>query len=243
MAAPMMPYYPHESMSVMPMLKSQVQYYFSLENLCKDMFLRKHMDSQGFVFLEMVSNFKRIRDLTNDMDLIRGACVEAETLDLVVGQDGRERLRSRLGWEQWVLPKSERNELASQDDGPSAFHPRQHPFAFAAYPPMMAAPYGVDPNAVYSPSNVESPYGNFVNDASYGHHMSNGLNGFAAGSESRLSAAVPEFSPNGQPGQDVPAYLDQPAAVNSEVGPITNGVHAEPSYTNGVGASHEVESH
>lgn len=242
MTAPMMPYYPNESMAAMPILKSQVQYYFSLENLCKDMFLRKHMDSQGFVFLEVISNFKRIQDLTSDMDMIRGACVEAETVDLVVGQDGRERLRSHQGWEQWILPKSERHEPAKHDDGPTAFHPRQHPYAFAYQ--MMAAPYGVDPNAVYSPSNVESPYGNFVNDASYGHHMSNGMNGFAAAGDSRLSAAVPEFSPNGQTGQDVPAYMVQPtAATNGEAGPSTNGVHAEASYTNGAGASHEAESH
>ena len=46
---------------VIQMLKGQIEYYFSIENLCKDMYLRKRMDSQGFVHLHFVTAFKRIR--------------------------------------------------------------------------------------------------------------------------------------------------------------------------------------
>ena len=38
------------------------------------MFLRKHMDSQGFVFLTVLMNFNRIKLLTTDVELVRYVC-------------------------------------------------------------------------------------------------------------------------------------------------------------------------
>ena len=40
--------------SVLAMVTMQLEYYFSIDNLCKDVYLRKHMDSQGFVFLSFI---------------------------------------------------------------------------------------------------------------------------------------------------------------------------------------------
>jgi len=44
-------------------LKAQLEYYFSVENLCKDTFLRSIMNSEGFVPLEIVANFNRVKYL------------------------------------------------------------------------------------------------------------------------------------------------------------------------------------
>ncbi|KAF2706678.1 hypothetical protein K504DRAFT_385523 [Pleomassaria siparia CBS 279.74] len=107
------------------MVSTQLEYYFSVENLCKDIYLRKHMDSQGYVFLSFVSDFNRIKQLTTDPELVKLVCFQSNTIEYVIGHDGKERLRRREGWEQWVLSKSERDPSA-QNDGAAELH--QPPF-------------------------------------------------------------------------------------------------------------------
>ena len=105
------------------MLIGYSEYYFSVDNLCKDMFLRKHMDSQGFVFLSVISDFNRIKQLTTDMEIIRSICYQSQTIEYKIGADGRDRLRRRNGWETWVLPLKDRDRSA-QNEGPTELsHP------------------------------------------------------------------------------------------------------------------------
>ena len=46
------------------------EYYFSRENLQKDFFLRRKMDSEGFLPVTLVASFNRVRSLTNDVSFI-----------------------------------------------------------------------------------------------------------------------------------------------------------------------------
>ena len=95
------------------------------------MFLRKHMDSQGFVFLTFIANFNRIRQLTTDMDVIKTVCYQSHKIEYKVGNDGRDRLRRHDGWETWVLPVSDR-DAAAQNDGPAELKtpPMPYPQSF-----------------------------------------------------------------------------------------------------------------
>ena len=93
------------------------EYYFSIDNLCKDMFLRNNMDSQGYVLLSVIAEFKRIKALTEDMDLLRHVCGQLKNIEYRPGEDGVDRLRRKEGWEQWVRPMSERVPSA-RNDGP-----------------------------------------------------------------------------------------------------------------------------
>lgn len=102
---------------VIQMVATQLDYYFSVDNLLKDMFLRKHMDSQGFVFLDIVANFNRVRQLTPDRNIIKVACMNSSVIEIRVGDDGKERLRKAEGWEQFLLPMEQREESA-QNNGP-----------------------------------------------------------------------------------------------------------------------------
>lgn len=81
------------------------------------MFFRKHMDSQGFVFLSFVAEFKRLRDMTTDIDLLKFVCLQSPNIELRTGEDGKDRLRKVGDWERWVLPKEDRDQSA-QNDGP-----------------------------------------------------------------------------------------------------------------------------
>ncbi|KAK0365572.1 hypothetical protein LTR91_018344 [Friedmanniomyces endolithicus] len=132
-AMPYQPYMDHQYL--MAMVNLQLEYYFSIDNLLKDMFLRKNMDSQGFVFLDLVASFNRIKQLTQDRSLLKEVCLASETIEIRVGEDGKERLRRHDGYEQFLLPVEQRDP-AAQNDGPKQLQPpeRSHLPAFGPMP-------------------------------------------------------------------------------------------------------------
>jgi la-related protein 1 len=50
-------------MSLQVLLVNQIEYYFSMDNLCKDIFLRSKMDDQGFIPISVIANFNRVSTL------------------------------------------------------------------------------------------------------------------------------------------------------------------------------------
>ncbi|KAI5200172.1 hypothetical protein AUEXF2481DRAFT_764 [Aureobasidium subglaciale EXF-2481] len=109
-----------EQMYLVPMISQQIEYYFSLDNLVKDTFFRKHMDSQGFVFLTFVADFNRLKSLTTDYELLKYVCLNSPNIELRTGQDGKDRLRKAGDWEMWILPMAER-DASAQNEGPASF--------------------------------------------------------------------------------------------------------------------------
>lgn len=109
--------YPSEQDLLYNAVAMQLEYYFSLDNLLKDMFLRKHMDSQGWIFLTFIADFNRLKQLTTDYGLLRAACLDSAEVELRVGEDGKDRVRKVESWQQFVLPMSERHDSV-QNDGP-----------------------------------------------------------------------------------------------------------------------------
>lgn len=103
-----------EPFSMMGMVSMQLEYYFSVDNLCKDLFLRKHMDSQGFVELAFIATFKRIKTLTEDFEFLRHVARQLRNVEYITGEDGVDRLRPRE-WEQWVLPLEQRDPSAQKN--------------------------------------------------------------------------------------------------------------------------------
>ncbi|CAH9105824.1 unnamed protein product [Cuscuta europaea] len=78
---------------------NQIDYYFSSENLIKDMYLRKEMDQQGWVPVKLIASFKKVAELTDDIELIVNAL---KTSSVVEVQHGK--LRVRNDWAKWILP-------------------------------------------------------------------------------------------------------------------------------------------
>jgi la-related protein 1 len=199
---PMFEYPPPQSMSAVPytsyidypsliaMVTMQIEYYFSIDNLCKDVFLRKHMDSQGFVFLNFIAGFKRIQSLTQEFDTLRYACQESEIIDFVRGEDGFDRLRRKEGWEKWVLAMEERDESV-RNGGPAFFQrpqPIQRPQQMSMF---MPSHHSMSPPA-FSPNGTESSFRPFGNGTPV-VPITNGNGAYHP--ETPLSAAVPDFSP------------------------------------------------
>lgn len=117
-----MPYNePLNSYAVISLVMRQIEYYFSVDNLCKDMFLRKHMDSQGYVPLHVIASFRRIKTLVDDntaYDTLRFVCQQLKSIELLSGGQGEDYIRRRENWTDFVLPMNERIKDA-QHEGPT----------------------------------------------------------------------------------------------------------------------------
>jgi len=66
---------------------TQVEYYFSDENLVKDTFLmqRIHRDKRGYVDLKLISSFKKMKKLTHDINVIAAALRNSKKLEVNKG--------------------------------------------------------------------------------------------------------------------------------------------------------------
>jgi la-related protein 1 len=136
-----MPYPVHPDIHNLTMMISmQLEYYFSVDNLLKDTFLRRHMDSQGFVFLDVIANFNRIKQLTQDKDLLKAVCIDSSVIEIRVGEDGKERLRRQEGWQQFPFEMDQRDPSA-QNKGPEHLERIERPqVAVNNIPPQYRGP-------------------------------------------------------------------------------------------------------
>ncbi|KAL8937665.1 MAG: hypothetical protein Q9216_004317 [Gyalolechia sp. 2 TL-2023] len=183
------PYNPYmEHVSIFGMVSMQMEYYFSVDNLCKDLYLRKHMDSQGFVFLSVLAKFNRIRQLTQDLELIRYVCLQSPQIEYRTGSDGFDRLRKREGWQQWTLAMEARDPSA-QHDGPS--QTQQQPFHDASY--------GLDDRQFTSPHSA-GIYNHQHPDAVALTNMSTSPSQLAINEETNGSVISPKTFPVTSPG-------------------------------------------
>jgi hypothetical protein len=82
----------------------QIDYYFSPENLRRDMFLRRNMDTKdGWISVFLILSFNRIREL----GIHKALFLEALKTSSVVEIQG-DFIRKKGDWENWIiLPKND----------------------------------------------------------------------------------------------------------------------------------------
>jgi la-related protein 1 len=160
------------------------------------MYLRRKMDSQGFVSLEFIAGFNRIKHLSTDLELIKLVCQQSNIVQYRTGEDGQDRLRRKEGWEQWVLNMSDRDAVA-QNEGPKELHqpPVPHPASFDSSSTPQWPISAVEPAGPYVGNGSFSP----MNGYSHGSDQDNGpvadsmTNGTA--NEGSSEAAIPNGHP------------------------------------------------
>jgi la-related protein 1 len=166
------------------------------------------MDSQGFVSLEFIAGFNRIKHLSTDVELIKLVCQQSNVVQYRTGEDGQDRLRRRDGWEQWVLKMADRDTVA-QNEGPKELHqpPVPHPSGFdqSNVPqwPMSAG----EPTAPYG-SNTSFPQ----------------TNGYSHGG-AKDNAPASDDAPNGSGAETVD---DAPVSNGQPLEASTKAVSANP---------------
>uniref|UniRef100_K4AL14 HTH La-type RNA-binding domain-containing protein n=1 Tax=Setaria italica TaxID=4555 RepID=K4AL14_SETIT len=64
-------------------IRKQIEYYFSTENLDEDIYLRAQMDEQGWVPLTLIAGFKKVCSTTTDMELILDSILPSTEVDIL----------------------------------------------------------------------------------------------------------------------------------------------------------------
>ncbi|KAG4090023.1 hypothetical protein H8356DRAFT_1716371 [Neocallimastix lanati (nom. inval.)] len=119
-------------------LKQQIEYYFSVDNLCKDTYMRQQMDKEGYVNLTTLLKFKRTKsliDVAQNVDkksnpdtkydeawasnLIVSSLNNSEIVE-VNNSDSNIKLRKKYDWSNWLNPdlswKTEEKEDKNDDN-------------------------------------------------------------------------------------------------------------------------------
>ncbi|KAF9184131.1 La ribonucleoprotein domain member 1B [Haplosporangium sp. Z 11] len=105
-----------DNASLKPFILQQMEYYFSVENLCKDVYMRTQMDSEGYVPLSLIANFNRVKNLTTDHALIKDTIKDSKVIEL-----NGDNIRKKSDWATWIFPK---------DDGAIPFQAARSSFVF-----------------------------------------------------------------------------------------------------------------
>lgn len=120
-------------------IRGQVEYYYSVENLCRDMYFRNQMNpSHGGVPLSVIAGFNRVKSLleharpfcptpTEDLDETQKASVMEEWLRSVlvnsintsnlihVAEHDGLFVGLSQGWEYWILPAATQTEFSGNE--------------------------------------------------------------------------------------------------------------------------------
>lgn len=174
-------------------IRQQIEFYFSEQNLATDKYLRRHMDSSGFVHLQVIAKFNRVTQLAQSTDEIRNAVSLSSILELCGAGDGIERIRLRQGSEKYIFPLEQRANEGKTD--------RNDYFPIFSSGPFMNQMYG-NP---YQYSIMQPPYygAPHANGMDTGHFHGPDLQGShmhrvykPSFPSSGLTAEAPEFMPS-----------------------------------------------
>eukprot|EP01103_Thecamoeba_quadrilineata_P011266 TRINITY_DN2653_c0_g1_i1.p1 TRINITY_DN2653_c0_g1~~TRINITY_DN2653_c0_g1_i1.p1 ORF type:complete len:725 (-),score=183.12 TRINITY_DN2653_c0_g1_i1:24-2198(-) len=77
----------------------QFEYYFSTDNLCHDIYLRKNMNAEGWVSIDLFLGFPRVQALSKEKDLILEVLKESPIVEVNEGT-----IRRKDGWKLWLFP-------------------------------------------------------------------------------------------------------------------------------------------
>ncbi|KAA0200069.1 putative lupus la ribonucleoprotein [Fasciolopsis buskii] len=89
----------------------QVEFYFSADNLARDVFLRQQMDQDGWVAVSVIAKFNRVATLSSDLEEIITAIRASPLLDVDV-PNARVRCKDRPT--MWVLRGKSSNSTKIQ---------------------------------------------------------------------------------------------------------------------------------
>lgn len=85
-------------------LKDQVEFYFYNPKLAEDFFLRRNMDSRGYVDLNKIAGFDQVAKITQGLQNIVGLLIQAlQPSELLELSTDRKCVRRKFSPEKWIL--------------------------------------------------------------------------------------------------------------------------------------------
>jgi len=79
-------------------LRKQIEFYFSVDNLCGDLYLRGHMDSEGWAPVDLIASFPKVKKYGAPQAEILKVLASSETVEVNLTND---RVRPK-NWKQWA---------------------------------------------------------------------------------------------------------------------------------------------
>ncbi|CAL8132562.1 unnamed protein product [Orchesella dallaii] len=73
---------PVDNIIIAELVRKQIEYYFSEENLEKDFYLRRKMDEKGFLPVHLIATFPRVKNMTQDYSGVLTAIQSSPSLEL-----------------------------------------------------------------------------------------------------------------------------------------------------------------
>ncbi|KAG8897568.1 hypothetical protein FRC00_004106, partial [Tulasnella sp. 408] len=115
----------------------QVEFYLSYQNMTQDTYLRGRMDPQGWLDVEQIASFNRLRRLTSDLNLVREVMNMSALIE--VSPDGQKCRMSNNAWQAFVTPQMDgipqaENQAAYPQFAPDAAGVQQQVEAVPAPP-------------------------------------------------------------------------------------------------------------
>lgn len=107
-------------------LRLQIEYYFSIENLCRDVYLRAHMEDSGWIDLSFIAQFNRVKFFSADIDFIAASLADSAVVE--VKRDERSvYVRKLADWSQWRFPADIKSGIIAQFEAAQAHRQAQQP--------------------------------------------------------------------------------------------------------------------
>jgi len=89
---------PQDPEQLREVIKKQIEYYFGVDNLCKDVFLRKNMNNEGWISIHLIMNFNRIRDLNIDLQRFIDSLKDSKVVET------KDEFIRPNDWALWTFP-------------------------------------------------------------------------------------------------------------------------------------------
>jgi len=114
-------------------VQNQIEYYFSVKNVCQDSYLRSRMDDDGWVSLKEITRFPKVRALS--VDVTAAAKVLRNSTTVEISEDGK-RARIMNGVIRQLFPRNTSYAQSAQVKDPHGAQRRRG----AGAPRARAAP-------------------------------------------------------------------------------------------------------
>jgi len=177
------------------------------------MYLRKKMDSQGFVPISALVQFQRLKDISNDVTMVLHALLTSTELEVLFNSERGPLVRARHDPTKWVYPMSERDSSA-QVDGPAQFFYQAHQDALRQMQEFQQAQFQ------HQVAFQQPP---FMFDGSYGYPSAPSFRGH----ESEVASPPAEMDPSRSPVS--PGFVPENRKLSGEASPfVPNGVPFHP---------------
>jgi len=101
-------------------LRIQIEFYFSVDNLCKDIFLRSYMNPQGWTPIELISQFPKVKKYKVNAAIIEDALKNSDVLEVNL-ESHHLRLKDEALRTKWAqVPNEYRQTITSPKKGKEA---------------------------------------------------------------------------------------------------------------------------